>query len=102
MQKIKGAVIKEQGVTFAIVIVKSHVLNSEIESEKAAQGFSGVFPGLPIILMAQDGRGVPTYWGRKDIVVFLAKLHVSQIPWKEYTMSFRPIGQDNNPLSLRW
>jgi len=47
----------------------------------------GLFPGLPIILMAQDGRGVPTYWGRKDIVAFLAKLHVPQIPWKEYTIS---------------
>lgn len=83
--KIQGAVIKERGVTFAIVIVKSHVLQSQSESVQTAQSFSSLFPGLPIVLMAQDARGVPTYWGRKDIVGFLANLHISQIPWKEYT-----------------
>lgn len=87
MQKFQGAVIKEQGVTFAIVIVKSHLLNSQTESGKTAQKFGGVFPGMPIVLMAQDSHGVPTYWGRKDIVKFLANLHISQIPWKEYTLS---------------
>jgi hypothetical protein len=39
---------------------------------------------MPIILMAQDPFGVPTYYGRKDIVAFLANLDVSQIPWQEY------------------
>lgn len=87
MQKFQGAVIKEQGITFAIVIVKSHVLNSQTESEKTAQTFGGVFPGMPIVLMAQNSRGVPTYWGRKDIVKFLGNLHISQIPWNEYTLN---------------
>lgn len=87
MHKIQGAIIKEQGITFAIVIVKSHVLNSQTESQNAAESFSSIFPGVPIILMAQDSRGVPTYWGRKDIVKFLANVHISQIPWKEYTVS---------------
>ena len=87
MHKVQGAVIKEQGVTFAIVIVKSHVLNSQSESQKTVQAFTPIFPGMPIILMSQDSRGVPTYWGRKDIVKFLANLHISQIPWKEYTIS---------------
>ncbi len=32
--KFQGAVIKEQGVTFAIVIVKKHVVDSAHESEK--------------------------------------------------------------------
>lgn len=85
--KIQGAIIKEQGVSFAIVIVKSYILQSQSESEKAAHAFAPYFPGLPIILMAQDSRGTPTYWGRKDIVKFLANLHVSQIPWKEYTFN---------------
>lgn len=87
MEKIQGAVINEQGITFAIAIVKQHILQSQSESQKAAQAFTPYFPGLPIILMAQDSRGVPTYWGRKDIVNFLANLHISQIPWKEYTFN---------------
>lgn len=79
-----GAVIKEQGITFAIVVVKSHVLNtSEIESIR--NKFSRFFPGVPIILMAQDSRGIPTYHGRTDIVRFLSRIHPSQIPWKTYT-----------------
>lgn len=87
MYKVQGAVIKEQGVTFAIVVVKPYVLNSATESHNAIQAFAPIFPGMPITLMAQDGRGVPTYRGRKDIVNFLANLHLSQIPWKEYTIS---------------
>jgi hypothetical protein len=87
MEKIQGAVVKEQGVTFAIVIVKQHVLQSQIESQKAAQTFAPYFPRLPMVLMAQDSYGTPTYWGRKDIVDFLANIQISQIPWKEYTFN---------------
>ncbi len=85
--KLQGAVIKEQGITFAIVIVKQFVIQSQFEFQKAATAFSGYFPGMPIVLMAQDSRGVPTYRGRKDIVRFLVNLHPSRIPWKEYTFS---------------
>lgn len=85
--KIQGAVIKEQGVTFAIVIVKMHVLNSQFQREETTRSLSFLFPGMPIILMAQDSRGIPKYFGRRDIVKFLANLHISQITWKEYTFS---------------
>ncbi len=85
MLKVQGAVIKEQGVTFAIVAVKKYVISSHIERDKAQKSFSTLFPGMPIILMAQDARGVPKYWGRKDIVNFLANIHPSRILWKEYT-----------------
>lgn len=87
MTKLQGAVVKEQGVTFAIVIVKQFVIQSQVEFQKAASSFSNYFPGMPIVLMAQDGRGVPTYRGRKDIVDFLANIRMSQIPWKEYTFN---------------
>jgi hypothetical protein len=87
MIKIQGAVIKEQGVTFAVVVVKDSVLSSHGESGKAQLSFSHLFPRMPIILMAQDSKGIPTYWGRRDIVKFLANVHPSRIPWKEYTFS---------------
>lgn len=87
MIKIQGAVIKEQGVTFAITVVKSHILNSQQQCQQTASSFRPLFPGMPIVLMAQDSRGTPTYWGRKDIVNFLSQIHPAQIPWKEYTFS---------------
>jgi hypothetical protein len=83
--KFQGAVIKEQGLTFAIVIVKKQILSSKSESNNTQETFSIYFPGLPIVLMAQDSRGVPTYYGRNDIVKFLANILISQISWKEYT-----------------
>ena len=83
--KIQGAVIKERGVSFAVIIVKQFVIQSQIEFQKSARSFSSCFPGMPIVLMAQDSRSVPAYRGRKDIVNFLSNIHVSQIPWKEYT-----------------
>lgn len=80
-----GAVIKEQGVTFAIVVVKPHVIQNSFTADKARESFSRYFPGMPIILMAQNSRGIPTYQGRKDIVKFLSNIHPSRIPWKHYT-----------------
>lgn len=85
--KLQGAVIKEQGVTFAIVVVKKHIVDSQSESANAIGSVESLFPGMPIVLMAQDSRGVPTYRGREDIINFLVHLHTSQIPWREYTVN---------------
>lgn len=87
MHKLQGAVVKEQGVTFAIVIVKMNVLDSQTERESMQRNLQQYFPGMPIILMAQDYRGIPKYWGRPDIVNFLVNISISRIPWKEYTIS---------------
>jgi hypothetical protein len=83
----QGAVIKEQGVTFGIVIVKEHVLQSHAEANQVIGSCQGVLRVAPVVLMAQNSRGVPTYYGRKDIVNFLARIDTRRIPWKEYTVS---------------
>ena len=85
--RFDGAVIKEQGVTFAIAVVKPIVLNSSATRENTRNNFSAVFPGMPVILMAQNGRGIPRYHGRTDIVNFLANIDPRRIPWKTYTMN---------------
>ncbi|MGB8225295.1 MAG: hypothetical protein WCE45_00310 [Sedimentisphaerales bacterium] len=83
--KFQGAVIREQGVTFAIIIVKKYVVDNSISTREAINSFQPLFPGIPIILMAQDSRGIPTYSGRPDIVKFLVNVPLNAIPWKEYT-----------------
>ncbi len=85
--KFQGAVVKEQGVTFAVVIVKKPVADNRIEANRAIQSFQPLFPGIPVILMAQDHRGTPTYYGRQDISCFLANIPLHAIPWKEYTVN---------------
>ncbi len=84
--KFQGAVIKEQGVTFAVVIVKKHVIDNRAEADRTIQNFQTIFPGIPIILMAQDTRGLPSYYGRPDISRFMASVSLNAVHWKEYTI----------------
>jgi hypothetical protein len=83
--QFEGAKVTEQGVTFGIVIVRPHVLSSTQERAGARALGTRVFGRIPIILMAQDSRGVPTYQGRRDIVRFLSEISFERIPWKKYT-----------------
>jgi hypothetical protein len=85
--KLQGAVVKEQNVTFAIVIVKPSAMQTSAASDSSRKAFQPLFPSLPLILASQDSRGIFQYQGRKDIVSFLANIDPSRIPWKEYTFS---------------
>lgn len=82
----QGSVVKEQGITFGIVIVKSHVLNSDSEKQNSIAFGNRAFGRMPIILMAQNSNGIPTYFGKRDIIDFLASVDFRRIPWKEYTI----------------
>lgn len=81
---IHGAVIIEQGVTFAVISVRQSVTRYTTSLIKTRQELSQFFPNMPIILMSQDHSGTPHYYGRKDIVDFLKSIRVDQIPWKVY------------------
>lgn len=85
--KFQGALIKEQGVTFGIIIVKPHVLQNKSEANSMYDFGNRMFGEMPIVLMAQNSRGVPTYLGRRDIVNFLAKVPIHRIPWREYNVA---------------
>ena len=82
--KIRGAVIIEQGVTFAIVVVNRTVTNYTSRAIRVRNALSQDFRNMPIILMSQDSNGIPHYYGRRDIVQFLNSIRLDQIPWKEY------------------
>jgi hypothetical protein len=81
---IHGAVIIEQGVTFAIISVKPVITQYTARMMAFRQEISPFFPNMPIILMSQDHSGRPHYFGRKDIVEFLKSVSLQQIPWKKY------------------
>lgn len=86
--RFTGSIIKEQGVTFAIVIVKNSFLNSSSSKiEEFRNSLLPVFGPIPIVFASQDSRGAFKYHGRKDIVNFLANIDPSRIPWKEYTIN---------------
>jgi hypothetical protein len=82
--QFQGAVVKEQGVTFAVVVVQRHVVEDPNHAEQAISSFSGAFPGIPIVVMGQDPWGRARYYGRRDIVNFLANVPIQHIPWRQY------------------
>lgn len=84
--RVQGAVIREQGQTFAVVIVKPCVVQNRSEAASAINGFMPAF-GVPVVLMAQDSRGRPTYYGRPDIAKFMSSVPIHRIPWREYTIN---------------
>lgn len=85
--KFQGAIIKEQGIQFALVVVKRHIVQNSHEADGAIAAFSPAFQGIPVVLMAQDNHGTPTYYGRKDISRFMANIPLDAVPWQEYTLN---------------
>jgi hypothetical protein len=83
---MQGAVIRERGVIFTVVVVKQHIVGNRTQADQAIQSFSPLFPGLPVVLMAQDARGVPAYYGRRDIAEFMSNVPLDAVPWKEYSV----------------
>jgi hypothetical protein len=45
-----------------------------------------VFGGVPVLLMAQNDKGSPTYYGDRDLVRSLADIPIERMPWKEYSV----------------
>lgn len=85
--QIDGAKIREQGITFGIVVVKPAVIDNVAQSSEMQAFGRRLFGVVPIILAAQDNAGRFTYYGRTDIVKFLANVSPSRIPWKTYTIT---------------
>lgn len=85
--KFTGAYIVEQGVSFAIALVKTSATSSpnSTQTKEVMAGFQPFFPNVPIVLASQNSKGEFKYVGRSDLVKFLANIDPSRIPWKEYT-----------------
>jgi hypothetical protein len=85
--KFQGAKIRGRGVTFGIAIVQLNVITNGAEADRMIDDFRNrAFSGIPVVLMALDPQGTPTYYGRADLVRFLLKVDVGSIPWMEYTI----------------
>jgi hypothetical protein len=83
---IDAALVKEQGVTFAVVAVKLSALTPSQTRASLRADCQRLWPGVPIVLMAQDSRGVPTYHGRHDIVRYLSRIPLAALPWKTWAL----------------
>lgn len=87
MATFDAALIKEQGVSFAVVTVKRGILNQPSSREHARAQSSAGFGGVPVVLMEQDSSGAPKYHGRRDLVNFLSNCFLEQLPWSQYRLN---------------
>lgn len=67
-----------------MVMVKPDILGSIQEATRQQIGLAPAFPGIPIVLMAQDPSGIPIFHGRKDLVSFMGNIRLDAIRWREY------------------
>jgi len=91
----RGALIREQNITFAVVEVDERILRSGDEAvSRERDRYVPVFKDVPIVLAARGADGRARFLGRPDIVRFLVRAGWSRIPWKKY----RAKKKDKNPF----
>jgi hypothetical protein len=84
--QFEAAVMNAEGTTFAVVIVKPDVISNSREANSIIAAIEKVLEGRPVVLMAQDAAGAPTYYGRCDITGFMATVPVESIPWQKFSL----------------
>jgi hypothetical protein len=82
--KVQGAAVSLGGKNFVVVLVGMEVVQSPGEADMAIDAMRPSFGGVPVVLMAQNEKGSPTYYGDEDLVRLLAGVPVDEMPWKEY------------------
>ncbi|MGA7676230.1 MAG: hypothetical protein WCA78_14440 [Rhizomicrobium sp.] len=83
MTTLEAALIKEQGVTFAVVSVRDSVIDNSNEAQRMAHAMSLRFRCPTVLIGAQRHR----LYGRRDLVAFLSHVHISQLPWKRWDVA---------------
>jgi hypothetical protein len=83
--QVDAAVIKEQGLTFAVVVVKPSAI-ARPDRDALVKQYGAIWDGVPVVLFAQDSRGGGRFYGRSDLVRFLKDTPVSALPWKRWTV----------------
>lgn len=91
----RGALIREQNITFAVVEVGEAILRSGDDGvKKERERYRPVFKDVPIVLAAKGPDGRARFVGRTDLVRFLVRAGWSRIPWKKYKAKKK----DRNPF----
>lgn len=77
------ALVREQGINFAVVSVKDSVLGNPPSRDNLVKAWSAELGRPAVLIGAQQHR----LYGRPDIVRFLSNVHPSQLPWRTVTLS---------------
>lgn len=84
MSRFSGAYYVVGGIPFAVALVTPQAVSSEKTIAETVQYFSRFFPQVPIVLARQMPNGQIRFWGREDLINYLAK-DPNPVPWRDYT-----------------
>lgn len=84
MTTFKAALVREQNTTFAVVLVKDHVLNSPSTADNLIRSAIVALRCPLVVLMGESNRKLRG--NRQDVVNFVARVHPSRLPWKTWTI----------------
>ena len=83
---IQAAAISLQGIRFVVVAAAMSLVRSPGDAALVIVDLQERFGGVPVVLMAQDEAGVPTYYGDDGLLRLLAPIPLDKLPWKEYAI----------------
>jgi hypothetical protein len=72
--RFEAAMLKYHDRNFAVVAVKPAVLANKARAAITKRGYARAFSPTPVVLMAKDAQGKPSYYGRPDLVGAVAAL----------------------------
>lgn len=84
MSDFRGAYFVVGGTSFASVVVRQAAVSSDKSKEEVSTYYGRFFPQVPIVLAMQSSDGRLTFWGRKDLVGYLAN-NATSINWCNYS-----------------
>ena len=83
--KIKGAVMEEQGVKFAVVKVSKDVFDVPGRARDRMVAFQNLFPDMAIVFVGEEPGKSPSFYGRPDIVKLIMEIPPDLIEWREFS-----------------
>lgn len=84
VMKILAAAISLRGINFVVVVAPMSLVSSPGEADMAIEDLQPYFGGVPVVLMAQNDEGLPSYYGDSQLVDMLAAIPIDKMPWQEY------------------
>lgn len=82
MAKLTAALVREQGATFVVALMKDHVLDNPTLAGEQMQALAMRFGCPLVVLMGERNRKLRG--NRQDVVRFVSRLHPSRLPWKTW------------------
>ena len=85
MANLTAAVVREQGVTFAVAIMQDWVLTNPQEADRQIPAVAHAL-GCPLVVLMGERNG-QLRGNRRDVVDFVASIDPARLPWCDYRLA---------------